>query len=293
MTNQILGGKILKLVKERCQPHQDYFQGKLVTIIMFQSPKQETDVQKLAQYQAAVTSTNQKVKTFQFLGCDVERQDLPADTGEENFAQILQDAADNPSSIGIIVQNPIPTKILKEELENIPNELDIDGINDNPLFKASATSEAIARLAESFAKPGDKVAVVGSIGFVGAGVVKLLSEKGIEVIELDKAKGDSDRDIKEGVLAADLVVSATGRQNLITRDYLKPEHKLVLDAGFIPQADGTILGDVAKNAYDIPENLTPVPGGIGPTQMAVLLERIVTMAGLEIEPWDYKKEFID
>jgi methylenetetrahydrofolate dehydrogenase (NADP+)/methenyltetrahydrofolate cyclohydrolase len=76
---------------------------------------------------------------------------------------------------------------------------------------------------------------------------------------------------------------------LIERDYLKPEHKIVLDAGFVPQADGQILGDVAKDAYDIPQNLTPVPGGIGPTQMAVLLERMVRMAGIEIEPWDYKK----
>jgi hypothetical protein len=60
MSNQILGGKILKLVKERCQSHNNYFQGKLLTILMFQPPESETDAQKLAQYQAAVTSTNQK-----------------------------------------------------------------------------------------------------------------------------------------------------------------------------------------------------------------------------------------
>jgi methylenetetrahydrofolate dehydrogenase (NADP+)/methenyltetrahydrofolate cyclohydrolase len=290
MTNQILGGKILKLVKERCQLHQDYFQGKLVTIVLFEPLETETDVQILAQYQAAVTSTNQKVKTFQFQGCDVNRIELPASTGRIKFRRLLQDAAINLNSIGIIVQNPIPKDELKQELVNIPPQLDIDGINkNNSLFKASATSEAVARLATSFIEPGDRVAVVGSIGFVGSGVVKLLSERGIDVIELDKAKGDSDRDIKEGVLAADIVVSATGKPNLIERDYLKPEHKIVLDAGFVPQADGQILGDVAKDAYDIPQNLTPVPGGIGPTQMAVLLERMVRMAGIEIEPWDYKK----
>jgi methylenetetrahydrofolate dehydrogenase (NADP+) / methenyltetrahydrofolate cyclohydrolase len=261
---------------------------------MFQPPETETNAQKLAQYEAAVTSTNQKVKTFQFLGCDVNKIELPADTDEEDFVQLLQDATDNLGSIGIIVQNPVPNDKLKFKLSNISSKLDIDGINqNNSLFRASATSEAIARLTESFAEPGDKVAVVGSIGFVGSGVVKLLKEKGIDVVELDKAKGDSDRDIKEGVLTADIVVSATGKQNLITRDYLKPEHKLVLDAGFVPQADGQILGDVASDAYDIPQNLTPVPGGIGPTQMAVLLERIVKMAGLEIEPWDYRKDFKD
>jgi methylenetetrahydrofolate dehydrogenase (NADP+)/methenyltetrahydrofolate cyclohydrolase len=290
MTEQILGGKILKLVKQRCQPHQDYFQGKLITIFMFQPPENETDPQTLAQYAAAVTSTNQKVKTFQFLGCDVNQIELPANTKTKEFRRLLQDAVKNPNSIGIIVQNPIPDGDLKRELGRVSSQLDIDGINqDNPLFQASATSEAVARLATSFASPGDKVAIVGSMGFVGSGIVKLIKEQGINVIELDRAKGDSDRDIKEGVLAADIVVSATGKPNLIKRDYLKPEHKVVLDAGFIPQADGQILGDVAKNAYDIPQNLTPVPGGIGPTQMAVLLERIVRMAGLEVEPWDYKK----
>jgi methylenetetrahydrofolate dehydrogenase (NADP+) / methenyltetrahydrofolate cyclohydrolase len=292
MTKQIFGGKILKVVKERCQPHQKYFQGKLVTIVLFQTPSTEINPQMLSQYEAAITSTNQKVKTFQFLGCNVNRVELPASTSRIKFRKLLQEATNDSSSIGIIVQNPIPKDELKQELIRIPSELDIDGLTPNhPIFKASATSEAIARLAQSFAEPGDKVAVVGTIGFVGSGVVKLLKEKGIVLIELDKAKGDSDRTIKEGVLAANIVVSATGKQNLIARDYLKPKHKLVLDAGFVPQADGTIFGDIAKDAYDIPQNLTPVPGGIGPTQMAVLLERIVKMAGLKIEPWDYKKDF--
>jgi methylenetetrahydrofolate dehydrogenase (NADP+) / methenyltetrahydrofolate cyclohydrolase len=294
MTNQILGGKILKLVKERCQPHNNYFQRKLITIIMFQPPKQETDAQKLAQYEAAVTSTSQKVKTFQFLSCDVNRLELPVDTSRLRFRKLIKEAANDFNSIGIIVQNPVPKKELKEELINIPSQLDIDGINqDNSLFKASATSEAIARLTESFALPGDKVAVLGSLGFVGSGVVLLLKEKGIEVIKLDKAKGDSDHDIKEGVLSADIVISATGKQDLITQDYLKPAHKLVLDAGFVPLADGTILGDVAKDAYNIPQNLTPVPGGIGPTQMAVLLERLMKVAKIEIQPWNYKQDFLE
>lgn len=294
MTEQILGSKILKLVKERCQPHQDYFQGKLVTIVLFEPPETETDALLLAQYQAAITSTNQKVKTFKFLGCNVNRIELSARTSRLRFRKLLQEIARNSNSIGVIVQNPIPKDELKQELVNIPPQLDIDGISKkNPLFEASATSEAIARLASSFAEPGDKVAVVGSIGFVGSGVVKLLKEKNINIIELDKAKGDSDRDIKEGVLVAEIVVSATGKENLIKQSYLKPDHKIVLDAGFVPQADGTILGDVAKDAYDVPQNLTPVPGGIGPTQMAVLLERLMKVAKIEIQPWDYKQDFLE
>ncbi len=287
MSQRIYGSQIIKVVKQRCQPHLSFFNERLITIILFQPPEGLTDRQMLAQYNAAVTSTNQKVKTFEFLGCSVDRKELNAETSSSQFARILNDAANNRGSIGIIVQNPIPKSKLKSKLELIPPGLDIDGINQNSIFEASATSEAISRLVSDFAKVGDRLAVVGSMGFVGSGVIKLLQSSEMEIIELDRGKGDTDTQIKQGVRDADLVVTATGKANLIQPDYLKPEHKLVIDAAFIPQSDGTILGDISKDAYDIPEYLTPVPGGVGPTQMAVLLERIMKVAQIEIQPWNY------
>lgn len=293
MSEKIYGGKILKLVKDRCSPHLDFFEDKQVTIALFEPARKLNDLQMLSQYEAAVTSTNQKVKTFKFLGCDVNRVDLPADTSPRKFRAILNHAATNPNTIGIIVQNPVPERKLRVEIAKIPPRLDIDGINETSIFKASATSEAISRLVSGFTESGDRVAVVGSMGFVGRGVVKLLQEKNIQLIELDRRKGDTASQIKQGVLNAELVVTATGQANLIQPDYLKPEHKLVIDAAFIPQEDGIILGDISQEAYDIPRYLTPVPGGIGPTQMAILLERIMKVAKIEIQPWDYQKDILE
>jgi methylenetetrahydrofolate dehydrogenase (NADP+) / methenyltetrahydrofolate cyclohydrolase len=190
--------------------------------------------------------------------------------------------------VGIIVQNPVPDQDLAIGLNEIPPRLDIDGINKTSIFKASATSEAISRLVLDFSQSGDRVAVVGSMGFVGNGVIELLKRQNIVLIELDRRKGDSNTQIEQAILGADLVVSATGKANLIQPEYLKLEHKLVIDAGFIPQADGTVMGDISKKAYDIPQYLTPVPGGIGPTQMAVLLERIFQVAQIELKPWNYQ-----
>ena len=292
MSERIYGAQIIKVVKQRCEPHQQFFAEKLVTIVLFKPPADLTDGQMLGQYQAAVTSTNQKVKTFGFLGCEVNRYELTADVKIQQFRDLIISAARNPNSVGIIVQNPIPDYDLAVELEKIPPDLDIDGINETSIFKASATSEAISRLVSGFTESGDRVAVVGSMGFVGKGVVKLLGEENIQLIELDRRKGDTKSQIKQGVLDADLVVTATGKVNLIKPDYLKPEHKLVIDAAFIPQEDGTILGDISKEAYDIPRYLTPVPGGVGPTQMAVLLERIMKVAEIEIQPWDYQKDIL-
>lgn len=256
MSEKIYGGKILKLVKQQCEPERQFFSDKSVTIILFKPPDDLINGQMLAQYDAAVTSTNQKVKTFEFLGCNVDRHELSADTKVRQFENIIITAAQKSNSIGIIVQNPIPYQVLTEQLGKIPSHLDIDGINQTSIFKASATSEAISKLVLSFAESGDRAAIVGSMGFVGSGVVKLLKGKNIDLIELDRSKGDTQDQIKEGVLNADLVVSATGKADLIQVDYLKPEHKLVIDAAFIPQADGTIKGDICKDAYDIPQYLT-------------------------------------
>ena len=293
MSQRIYGGRFVKVVKQRCHPHLSFFADKSVTIVLFQPPSGLINEPLLALYSAAVTSTNQKVKTFNFLGCHVNRIELPASTSAREFREILADAVVNRGSLGIIVQNPVSEAKLRAEIAKMPPQLDIDGINETSVFQASATSEAISRLVSDFAIASDRVAVVGSMGFVGSGVVKLLLPEDIEIIELDKSKGDTDSQIKQGVLDADLVVTATGQANLIQPDYLKPEHKLVIDAGFIPQEDGLILGDISKEAYDIPQYLTPVPGGVGPTQMAVLLERIMKVAKIEIQPWDYHKDILE
>jgi methylenetetrahydrofolate dehydrogenase (NADP+) / methenyltetrahydrofolate cyclohydrolase len=281
MTEQILGRKILKLVKDRCQPYNSYFQGKLITIVMFQPPDELTDAEMLGQYRAAVTSTNQKVKTFEFLGCEVKSFTLPGNTQPEHFSEILKDAANNGNSLAIIVQNPIPGSKLKLEIANIPPRLDIDGINENQgFFKASATSEAIARLARSFTKENSKVAVVGAGGFVGRGVVRLLEKEQIQCLKLDK--GDNLLRTHE----ADIVVSCTGEPELLDERHILPSHRLVVDSGFIPQPDGSVKGDVNRSAYNIPQYLTPVPGGVGPLQMAVLLERIVELhLEQKLEKW--------
>jgi len=292
MSEKIYGSKIVRLVKDRCSPHLNFFKDKQVAIILFEPPKQLKDPQMLAQYVAAVTSTNQKVKTFGFLGCDVNRIQLPADTSSRQLREIIKSTVDNHNNVGIIIQNPIPGRKLKVEIDKIPPQLDIDGINKTSVFKASATSEAISRLVLNFSKPGDRVAVVGSMGFVGGGVIELIKDKNLQLIELDKGKRNTQIDIKQQLLDSNIVVSATGKANLIQPDFLKPEHKLVVDAAFIPQADGTVLGDINKDGYDIPQFITPVPGGVGPTQMAVLLERITKTAKIEIQLWDYQKDIL-
>lgn len=116
--------------------------------------------------------------------------------------------------MGIIVQNPIPPD-LKRSLEIISPEKDLDGIQENhPFFKASATSETIARLVKSFADENTKVAVVGGDGFVGRGVIRLLEQDNINCFGLEQ------RDDLLRIRKADIVVSATGVPELLDERHL-------------------------------------------------------------------------
>lgn len=272
------GGGILKQTKNRLIPFREACSNQQVTIIRFDPPEQEKEPIALAKYEAARYSTEHKVKTFSVLGCEVKQYQLPDATTPSDFQDLLHTIYE--ISVGVIVQNPIP-KDLKRQISGLPYDKDIDGMRlDNPYFPVSATSETIFRLVEPFVQDNDVVAVVGAKGFVGGGVSKLLKERGIATLDLDY--GDDLTQTRK----ANIVVSATGVPELIDERHITPEHRLVVDAGFIPLTDSPILGDVNRSAYNIPQNITPVPGGVGPFQMATLMERLVAVTcDREFEPW--------
>ena len=81
--------------------------------------------------------------------------------------------------------------------------------------------------------------------------------------------GDDLRQVRD----VDIVISTTGRAGLLTAEHLHPRHRLVVDAGFVPHPDGP-HGDVHPSAQHLPQAITPVPGGVGPIEMATLAERL-------------------
>lgn len=280
----IKGGEILRLVKAKCEPLRNNFAEKNVTIVRFLPPI-IIDDSLLAKYRAAEISAVEKVKTFTYLNCEVNYLLLSSLATPLEFREILENANSDEDTIGIIVQNPVP-RLLVPELRFLSPNKDLDGmqpLHPLSLFRASATSEAIVRLIRAFATENSKVAVVGGRGFVGGGVAYLLELSGIKSLVLEL--GDELTKTNE----ADIVVSATGVPEILNETHLNSSHKLVVDAGFIPIANKVVFGDVKASAYSIPQNITPVPGGVGPLQMATLLERTLTILGENIEGWRYEK----
>lgn len=298
---KIYGGKVLKQVKEKLQSFKEQLEEKnsKVAIIQFSPPEglsdtssQQTTSSKLtlSRYKAADASSRAKRKTFNSLGISTSYDLLPWENSEDDFIELLTDLGEAKEVAGIIVQYPMP-RYCKDNLWRIPPDKDVDSLTENSEYPSlPATSEAITRVVEAFAEDDSLVAVVGARGFVGRGVVGTLEEKGIRVMGLDAQDlGFTEEDLLQ-VQDADIVVSATGQPETLDERHLLPSHRLVVDCGFSPIED-EIYGDVKKSAYSIPQCITPVPGGTGPMEMAILAERIVERElDIELEPWKLEKE---
>ncbi|MER6159856.1 tetrahydrofolate dehydrogenase/cyclohydrolase catalytic domain-containing protein [Streptomyces sp. NPDC001868] len=276
MTEHVSGRDVLRQAKELYAPYRDTVAQaeQRVAIIRFQ-PAENDPPEWKAKLEASKVSAEQKVKSFEHLGFEANHVVMPPGTTRAQFAEVLERANQDPATRAIIVQFPPPAH-LQPLVQRMDPAKDIDALTKGRSpYTACATAEGICRVVEPFAGDDPVIAVVGSKGFVGQGVVTTLRDQGHRLMELDA--GDDLRRVRD----ADIVVSVTGNPGILGPDHLRPHHRLVVDSGFVPQADGSVKGDVQREAYDIPQHLTPVPGGIGPVEMATLMERAVRR---EVDP---------
>ncbi|MGW0840132.1 tetrahydrofolate dehydrogenase/cyclohydrolase catalytic domain-containing protein [Streptomyces sp. NPDC002787] len=276
MTEHVSGRDVLRQAKDLYAPYRDAVAptGQRVAIIRFQ-PAEDDPPDWKVKLEASKVSAEQKVKSFEHLGFEANHVVMPPGTTRAQFAAVLERANQDPATRAIIVQFPPPAH-LQPLVQRMDPAKDIDALTKGRSpYTACATAEGICRVVEPFAQDDPVIAVVGSKGFVGQGVVTTLREQGHRLMELDA--GDDLRRVRD----ADIVVSVTGNPGILGPDHLRPHHRLVVDSGFVPQPDGSVKGDVQRAAYDIPQHLTPVPGGIGPVEMATLMERVVRR---EVDP---------
>ncbi|GAA2037812.1 tetrahydrofolate dehydrogenase/cyclohydrolase catalytic domain-containing protein [Nocardiopsis rhodophaea] len=276
MSRQLTGRDILRWVRRRYQKYRGDIDssGKGVAIIRFDAGSADSARVKV-RMQASRVSADQKVKAFSSLGFQVHEEVLGRSVHPLDFSRLIHRFNVDEMTTGIIVQMPTHDD-LRMAVQRISGKKDIDALlGGRSPYRACATADGIVRVAEPFVQDKPLTAVVGGKGFVGQGVAKLLRDKGVEPMVLDA--GDDLRAVRD----AEVVISATGHSGVLGREHLRPGHRIVVDSGFVPQRDGTVLGDVRKDAVDIPQVITPVPGGIGPVEMAVLMERVVQK---EVDP---------
>jgi methylenetetrahydrofolate dehydrogenase (NADP+)/methenyltetrahydrofolate cyclohydrolase len=288
-SNELTGGPLKADVAAEYAKHEAEFRAKSnnrVQIIRFEVPAEsDPDWPK---YRASEISADQKKKTFTSLGLRPEEKVFPRSITSTKFSAYIKEQNDDEKVFGIIVQLPTPPQ-LRSDVGKIAPAKDLDALSTGKggSFKAPATAEGVVRVVLAIHKPGQTVAVIGggrasdadALGFVGGAVVELLRKEKITVKVFEE--GDDLKEVKK----YDLVVSAVGTPRVVKKEYLKPEHELVVDTGFIPEKGGKVVGDVEESARSIPRHITAVPGGTGPIEMAVLMERAANLLGIKARSW--------
>ncbi len=211
------------------------------------------------------------------IGCEVV--ELSDTIGEKALLEIISELNMNHHVNGIIVQLPLPKHInTLNVLSAISPEKDVDGFNPynagllackEPKAIVSATPKGVLKLLQKTGVDlqGKHAVVVGRSNIVGRPAAMLLLNNDCTVsIAHSKTKN-----LKELVLQADILVVACGCPKLIKKDWIK-DGAIVIDVG-INRVDGKLYGDVDfEEVVEKASYITPVPGGVGPMTVAMLLE---------------------
>jgi methylenetetrahydrofolate dehydrogenase (NADP+) / methenyltetrahydrofolate cyclohydrolase len=211
--------------------------------------------------------------------------DLPADTSEAKLLKLIDELNADPAIDGILVQLPLPKHINSETvIERIQPDKDVDGFHPYnvgrlaqriPLLRP-CTPYGIIKLLEKYNEKfeGRHAVVVGASNIVGRPMVLELLLKGVTVSVCHRFTTPSD--LEKLVSAAEILVVAVGKPNLIPGSWIK-SGATVIDVGMNRLADGKLVGDVEfDSALKRASLITPVPGGVGPMTVAMLLSNTLT-----------------
>ena len=229
-----------------------------------------------------------KEKACGWVGIRSVAKKFPASITEEELINEIRALNEDPGINGILVQLPLPKGINEENvLRAVAPEKDVDGfhpMNAGELMRAGATLEPCtpAGCMELLKRAGVPLAganavVIGRSNIVGKPIALMLLRENCTVTVCHSKT----RNLKEILKNADIVVSAMGRPKAVTGDMLK-EGAAVIDVGINRLEDGSIVGDVDfESACRIAGAITPVPGGVGPMTIAMLMKNTIIAAEMQ------------
>lgn len=238
---------------------------------------------------ASLTYVSSKVKACEQVGFQSTLVKLPEETTQEALLEKVYELNQNHDIDGYIVQLPLPKHIDEEKvLLAIDPKKDVDGFHPANFGRMAlelesfipATPFGIMQLLERYDidTQGKHAVVIGRSHIVGRPISILLSQKGEYANATVTLAHSRTKNIKALVLQADIVVSALGIPNFVTSDMIKPG-AVIIDVGITRVQDAStpkgyrIVGDVDfDNVAPKASYITPVPGGVGPMTIAMLLK---------------------
>lgn len=237
---------------------------------------------------ASKVYVSNKQKACEAVGIASVSHLLSGGTTEEELLQLIAELNEEPHIHGILVQLPLPKQIDETKvILAIDPKKDVDcfhPVNVGYLhtggrgFLPCTPAGIIALIQRSgHTIEGKQCVVIGRSNIVGKPVAMLLmQENGTVTICHSKT-----RNLAEICRGADIIVSATGKVNTVTADMVK-EGAVIIDVGMNRNAEGKLCGDVDfENVKEVAGAITPVPGGVGPMTIAMLMKNCITAAKLQ------------
>lgn len=268
----------------KSKPYIDALFLELEQEIKMMTKKPKLVVVQVGHDPASGVYVNQKLKKAESIGMLAEHLHFDETISEETLLNTIQTLNQTPEVTGYIIQLPLPEHIHIERLiPAIDPRKDADGFHPENVGRMTigdggikpCTPKGIIWLLEKAGVElaGKKAVVIGRSNLVGKPAALLLLEKSATVtICHSKTK-----DLAKHVAEADIVIAAAGVPKMIQKEMVK-EGAIVIDVGIHRLEDGRLCGDVDFEAVEPKaQMITPVPGGVGPVTVAMLLQNIVEM----------------
>ena len=237
---------------------------------------------------ASTVYVNNKKKACEYTGIKSVSYELPKETTEEELLSLIDKLNEDKAINGILVQLPLPKHINEDSvIKRISPDKDVDGFHPESVgrlsigergFVSCTPAGVIQLLKRSHVEiSGAECVVVGRSNIVGKPMAMLLiRENGTVTVCHSKTK-----DLREVTKRADILVVAIGKPEFIDASYVK-EGAVVIDVGIHRKEDKKLCGDVLFDSVSkVASQITPVPGGVGPMTIAMLMNNCYEAAEMQ------------
>lgn len=278
---KIIDGKaISKAIKDEVKQQVEEWkqQGITVTLAVIQ----------VGSNQASTVYVNNKKKACEYTGIRSLSYELPEETTQEELLSLVRELNDREDVNGILVQLPLPVHMDEDEvIRTISPKKDVDGFHPQsvgalcigqPGFVSCTPAGIIELLKRSGVEiAGRECVVIGRSNIVGKPMaILLLRENGTVTVAHSKTA-----DLKAVAKRADILVVAVGKAKMITSEYVKPG-AAVIDVGMDRDENNRLCGDVDfEDVEKVAGSITPVPGGVGPMTIAMLMHNCLESVKLQ------------
>lgn len=237
---------------------------------------------------ASTVYVGNKKKACEYIGVHSLAYELPETTTEEELLDLVRELNENDSVNGILVQLPLPSHMNEDKvIETISPKKDVDGFHPQnvgalsigqPGFVSCTPAGIIQLLKRSGVEmDGKECVIVGRSNIVGKPMAMLMLRENATVTICHSHT----KNLKEVTKRADILIVAIGKPQFITAEYVK-EGAVVIDVGIHRQEGKKLCGDVDFDSVEpVASAITPVPGGVGPMTIAMLMNNCVEAKGIQ------------